>query len=146
VSRSGYDDDCDADYDVLALGRWSGQVASTIRGKRGQAFLAELLQALDEMPAKRLIAHELKLGGEVCALGSLGAARGIALEELDPEDYDAVSHAFGITHQLVREIEWVNDDCGVHRETPESRWQRVRDWVVGKVVSAAKGAGDVEEG
>ena len=55
MSRSGY---CD-DLDPLDLGRWRAQVASAIRGKRGQKLLKELLTALDSMPKKELIANEL---------------------------------------------------------------------------------------
>ena len=55
MSRSGYVD-CD---DPLAAGRWSAQVKSAMRGKRGQAFLRELASAMDAMPVKELIADEL---------------------------------------------------------------------------------------
>lgn len=57
MSRSGYIDDYDDDNGSLAMYR--GQVASAMRGKRGQAFLRGLLSALDEMPEKRLIAGHL---------------------------------------------------------------------------------------
>lgn len=43
--------------------RWRGAVASAIRGKRGQAFLREMLAALDAMPEKRLIAGSLVFDG-----------------------------------------------------------------------------------
>lgn len=43
MSRSGYNDDCDG----WALIRWRGAVNSAINGKRGQAFLRELVAALD---------------------------------------------------------------------------------------------------
>lgn len=56
MSRHGYTDSCD---DNFALIRWRGAAKSAIRGKRGQAFLRELLAALDAMPEKRLIAREL---------------------------------------------------------------------------------------
>ena len=39
MSRSGY---CD-ELEQSELAMWRGQVASAIRGKRGQAFLVELL-------------------------------------------------------------------------------------------------------
>lgn len=126
MSRAGYSDDCE----YLAL--WRGQVASAIRGKRGQAFLRELLEALDVMPEKRLIAHDLRKGGEVCALGSLGAKRGIDLEKFDPEDADSLSAVFGVAHQLVREVEYMNDEV-VWDGSPERRWQHMRDWVAGQI-------------
>lgn len=108
MSRSGYSDDCD---DPLALGRWRGRVASALRGKRGQAMLRELAASLDAMPDKRLIAHELKADGEFCTLGVLGAARGLDLERLDPEDYDQVAAAFGIAPCMAQEIVYENDEA-----------------------------------
>jgi hypothetical protein len=129
MSRSGYDDD--GDIDQWELIKWRGQVASAIRGKRGQALLTEMLSALDALPNKRLIAHELVNRGEVCALGSVGLKRGLDMSGLDPEDYHRLADVFGVTHQLVQEIEYVNDEWDA--PTPEARWQRVRDWVVGKI-------------
>ena len=68
MSRSGYSDECDG-WDLI---RWRGAVASAIRGQRGQAFLREMLSALDAMPEKRLISEELERDGEVCAMGAVG--------------------------------------------------------------------------
>ena len=47
MSRSGYSDDIDDNWAHIM---WRGRVASSIRGKRGQAMLRELLAALDAMP------------------------------------------------------------------------------------------------
>src|SRR4051812_48467094 len=103
MSRSGYCDDID---DQWAHIRWRGVVASSIRGKRGQAFLREMLAALDAMPEKRLIAHELAVplkcrcswcqrqGASVCAIGAVGRARGVDMAKLDPEDPNRVAGAF----------------------------------------------------
>lgn len=121
MSRSGYSEDSEH------LAMWRGQVASAIRGCRGQAFLRELLDALNAMPVKRLIANDLRKDGEVCALGSVGAKRGIDLEGLDPEDYDTLANVFGIANQLVQEIEYMNDDAEWN-DTPEKRWQRIHSW------------------
>lgn len=126
MSRSGYDED--ADYDQWAFIRWRGVVASSIRGKRGQAFLRELVDALDAMPEKRLIAHDLQIGGEVCAIGSVGARRGIDMTNLDPQDPDTIASVFGIATPLVQEIEWMNDEA-FYRATPERRWVEMRAWV-----------------
>lgn len=123
MSRSGYSDD----YDQWSLIRWRGQVASAIRGKRGQAFLRELIAALEEMPKKQLIRQELRKDSDVCALGAVGARRGINLEALDPDDYEVIAHEFGIAHQLVQEIEFENDEHG-DRDTPEERWNRIHKW------------------
>jgi hypothetical protein len=163
MSRHGYTED-DGD-DPLVLGRWRGQVASTIRGKRGQAFLREVLAALDAIPDKRLISEELKtVDGEFCTLGAVGAARGVDLEAIDPDDYDAVAAAFGIHPILAQEIMWENDEqvsrfdyveveiCGPihprdnwgrHKRTvrvpadnaAERRWQHMREWVAGHIAA-----------
>ena len=129
MSRSGYFDDCDSHWDLI---KWRGQVASAIRGKRGQAFLRELLAALDAMPEKKLIAHDLIHEGNVCAIGSVGVARGVDLAALDPYDYDKIAEVFGIAHQLVQEIEWWNDEGG-YRDAPEARWSRMREWVASQI-------------
>jgi hypothetical protein len=137
MSRSGYTDD----GDQWGLIKWRGQVASAIRGKRGQLFLRELTDALDAMPMKRLIAHELIadeliapafippeiVKSSVCAIGSVGVRRGVDLTTFDPEDYHALAAAFGIAHQLVQEIEWMNDEAGWN-DSPEQRWQRMHAW------------------
>jgi len=149
MSRSGYVDDMD---DVLALGRWRGIVTSTIRGKQGQAFLREMLAALDAMPEKRLVASALEIDGAVCAIGSVGKARGVDMSEIDPEDYSTVAATFGISEPLAQEIVWMNDestwwetdDAGkAIREgssfkpiTPEGRFRQMRAWVVSKLRDA----------
>lgn len=74
MSRSGYDDDCDG----WALIRWRGAVASAIRGRRGQAFLRELAEALDELPKHELIAGVAEADGDYCALRSVAARAGRA--------------------------------------------------------------------
>lgn len=128
MSRSGYSEDCD---DQWALIRWRGAVASAIRGKRGQAFLEEMLSALDSLPHKRLIAGNLEEDGEVCAIGSVGFQRGINMSKIDPYDREPLSAAFGIPPALAAEIMYENDD-GVGywtKESPENRWQRIRNWV-----------------
>ena len=59
MSRSGYSEDCD---DYLAMGRAIAVRNKAMRGKRGRAFLAELLAVLDAMPVKELIREELVEG------------------------------------------------------------------------------------
>jgi hypothetical protein len=147
MSRSGYSED--GDYDQWSLIKWRGQVTSAIRGKRGQRFLRDLLEALDAMPVKRLIAHELverapigpehwglhEFTGEVCAIGSLAARRGVRVDDLDPDDGDhreRLASRFGIAEQLVAEVEWENDEAGWN-DTPEGRWVRVRKWVASQI-------------
>ena len=61
MSRSGYVDDM---CDQWAMIRYRGAVRSAIRGRRGQAFLREMLAALDAMPEKRLTAGALVFDGQ----------------------------------------------------------------------------------
>lgn len=159
MSRSGYIDDCD---DPLAMGRWRAAVRSAINGRRGQAFLREMLAALDAMPDKRLIREHLKFDGDqcrfgspevivgadeladahsgtpmpmgaVCALGAVGTVRGMDLSKLDPHESEGVAAAFGIADALAREIVYLNDDGGSYRESPEDRWRRMRAWVANMI-------------
>lgn len=130
MNRSGYSDD----LTPWALIRWRGQVTSAIRGKRGQVFLRELLAVLDAMPDKKLIAHDLKdATGQVCTLGAIGVARGVDMSPLDPEEHEQLGNAFGIAPQLVAEIEFENDEGTCSIESPDRRWQRMRDWVAGAI-------------
>lgn len=145
MSRSGYTDDC---YDMWELIRWRGAVKSSIRGKRGQAFLRELLDALDDMPEKRLIAHSFGEAGAYCTLGAIGAKRGVTMpkvstdwrgaadDEFDPEDSDGIREAartaLGIPDALAAEIMFENDEGGWN-ETPEARWQRMRAWAAKRI-------------
>jgi hypothetical protein len=59
MSRSGYHDD-GGGWSLIC---WRGAVAAAMRGKRGQAFLKEMLAAFDAMPEKRLVAGRLVFDG-----------------------------------------------------------------------------------
>lgn len=113
MSRSGYTDDND---DQWASIRWRGAVKSALSGKRGQAFLRELLSALDAMPEKELTTAELQVDGQFCALGVVGQARGVDLAQVDTEDWQQLSSTFGIAESMAREIMYENDDCVANEE------------------------------
>ena len=136
MSRSGYTDDCEYGWEQIM---WRGAVTSAIRGKRGQQLLRELAEAMDAMPVKRLISHELVKDGEFCALGLVGAKRGLPIDKLNPEDSGEVAKTFDIAEAMAREVVYVNDDDGYWRsdETPEQRWQRVRKWVAEQIKAPA---------
>ncbi len=140
MSRSGYSED----LDDWALIRWRGQVASAIRGKRGQSFLRDLIAALDAMPVKELVQSELEtLDGEVCTLGALGRARGLDMSQIDPEDPPQVAAAFNIADQLAQEIVYMNDEYfgdewdaeqkRIVALDPEKRWEKMRQWVAAQL-------------
>src|SRR6185437_946348 len=134
MSRSGYTDDCEGADLVM----WRGQVASAMRGKRGQAFFRDLVAALDAMPAKRLVANEFESDGEVCALGSLARRKGVDFggfsRAVSNEDYSPLAGAFNIAEQLAQETMFINDEAGPYRgETDEQRWNRVRAWAARQI-------------
>ncbi|MNF83567.1 hypothetical protein D3C84_658920 [compost metagenome] len=145
MSRSGYSEDCE-NWSLIC---WRGAVNSAIKGKRGQAFLIELRDALDAMPDKRLIAEELEADGQFCTLGVIGAKRGLDMSGLDPDCRETVAQAFGIAPAMAAEIVFENDEndrmyirkpdgsSKWGRETPERRWQRMRDWVEANIQQVA---------
>lgn len=127
-------------------------------------LLKDLAIALDAMPEKSLAAESLVTAdGEFCTLGVLGAARGIDLTSLDPEDPEQVAKVFGIAESMAREIVFENDErdddyewvefelCGPlprwqnewnHRvrqkraslaDGPQRRWARMRKWVAAQI-------------
>lgn len=129
MSRSGYSDDCEN------LGLWRGAVERAISGKRGQALLIALRDALDAMPVKELAADSFKsVEGSYCTLGVLGANRGIDLSAMenaaDNWEFDMIGDAYGSAKSLVQEIMFENDE-GSYRldETPKQRWTRMRAWL-----------------
>lgn len=125
MSRSGYIDDCEQ-WDLI---RWRGAVASAIRGKRGQAFLLEMHEALKALPEPKLVANALVTeDGAVCAIGSVGKRRGVDMTNLDPDDHEAVAAAFGIPHTLACEIMYMNDE-GKWKTTPEERFEYMKKWI-----------------
>lgn len=148
MSRSGY---IDEDWDNT-FGLWRGTVASSIRGKRGQALLRDAIIALDAMTEKKLARGFLERDGCHCLLGVVCKARGVdmrSLNVLDPDDFNAhgVAHALDISTPMAKEIVELNDQTeywqedlnphpdygrvgGYLPETPEHRWQRMRDWCV----------------
>lgn len=153
MSRSGYSDDCNG-WDLI---RWRGAVNSAIRGKRGQALLRELADALDAMPVKELVAQEFEADGQFCALGVVGARRGMPTAHLVEAEREQVAKSFGIAEALAAEIMSVNDDSGswggiyygrkintlddmreAERLDRANRWREVRAWVATQITEEQK--------
>ena len=139
MSRSGYTDDCDGSE----LAMWRGQVASAMRGKRGQKLLRDFVSALDDMPEKRLGRGALKdEDGCMCSLGVVADARGLDMADVkfdcDPDGWDgptighkAFAERFDVASQLTKEIMFENDEGHWdYNETPEQRWSRMRRWAI----------------
>lgn len=144
MSRSGYSDGLDSG----ALNLWRANVWRTISGKRGQAFMRELLAALDALPQKRLQAGILVEEGECCAMGAVAIARKCDVSAIDESEPEEVASAFGISSMLAQEIAYINDEFGSWngKETPEERFIRVRAWVVKQIPAGTptkeEGAGE----
>jgi hypothetical protein len=135
MSRSGYSDDYDDEWGRI---RWRGAVASAISGRRGQAFLREMLTSLDAIPTKQLISHDLETLDGVCALGSVTRRRAIDTTPMDledSEDRERLAAILGIAPSLVCEIAYENDEGSYWRETSERRWERVRAWVISNLAT-----------
>lgn len=150
MGRSGYSDDC-TDWSLIC---WRGAVNSAIRGKRGQAFLIELRDALDALPDQKLCGHDFQRpDGACCAIGAVGKARGIDMTDMDPEgatESGQLTEMFNIANAMVREIEFMNDDdyawwgqkdgesMDEYNDRMDSkRWTRVREWADRKIKSTA---------
>ena len=140
MSRSGYSDNWDDNWRFIL---YRGHVASAIRGKRGQRFLRDLISALDAMPEKKLISHAVAKDGCYCAMGAVGAARGMtdeALEAFNVDPYDddgfqtiVLGRELNIASALAREVAFINDDGEFYHRpdfTEEQRWHEVRAWAV----------------
>lgn len=141
MSRHGMVDDWEPDdsSDQWRQICFRGSIKKAIKGKRGQAFLRELIAALDAMPVKKLIAEELEHEGEYCAMGCVGKARGIDMSNLDPYDVEKMSKIFGIAPNMIREIEFINDETVYwsNDEIPEiKRWNVVRQWAESQLIPA----------
>jgi len=129
MSRSGYIYEYD---DPRQVAMWRGAVASAIRGKRGQAFLKEMLDAMDHLPEPKLIKNELVTGDGVCAIGAVAVKRSIDIKDVDPEDRETIASIFKIAPALAAEIVYMNDEYYFGpspSETPEMRFRRMRAWI-----------------
>lgn len=132
MSRFG-DSDCDNNYYFL----WPSVIQRGIQGKRGQAFLTELVDALDALPTKELITGDLVLEGNCCALGAVALSRGTDVSWVDPLDHRGVAKALGTLYTVANEVAYQNDEMGHVDETPAQRWVRVRKWAVEQIELAA---------
>lgn len=138
MSRHGLSEDCDGDEEsVLSFGRWRGQVASAVRGKRGQKFFRDLIEALDAMPEKRLAAESFVEEGTVacCTLAALAKHRGIDLSDIDPEggseSAECAASRLDIAHQLAAEVIYENDEVGAGLISIDVPWVWREPWMVG---------------
>jgi hypothetical protein len=109
-----------------------------IKGKRGQAFLKELLEVLNAMPVKELIDDEMEWNNNFSALGVVGNSRGLDMRKMNSENegFD-IAKKLNITPSLARKIMYINDDpwYAPLDETGSQRWRRVRQWVAEQITA-----------
>jgi hypothetical protein len=91
----------------------------------------------------------LQCADGMCALGVVGARRGLDLTKYNPKDQDCdeddnltdgVGDELNIASQLAREVTYINDRGTWEPETPEERWSRVRAWAVAQVLPVFDGS------
>lgn len=137
MSRSGYvDDGSSGEWAMIC---YRGAVKSALRGKRGQAFLKELLADLDAMPEKRLISNNFQSDGEMCTLGVIAKARNVDLSDITEDKYEwdvglVAAKRLNIAEAMAREIMFMNDEWAYNPESPEKRFNRMRNWVLESII------------
>lgn len=142
---SRFDDGYDEDYpNQFAL--YHANVKRAMKGRRGQAFLKELEEALLALPEKKLIEGRLCEAGKVCAMGALALKRrtstGEKIEdafkwlenEAPGEGYagdtaEFMEKHFGILQCLSIETAYTNDERCRKPWTEETRYETVLGWV-----------------
>ena len=128
------------------LNQWNLAITSACRGRRGQKFFRDLIDALDAMPTKVLQAGHLQgLDGRVCALGAVYQHRKIPMPEMfvsldDPDDMAAKhSRLLDIAKALAAQVQYTNDEEGPDGEGDAMRWIRVRKWAESQLIPEPTG-------
>ena len=132
--------------DPLDWGRYEAAKRSTLRGKRGQAFLRELVAALDALPKPELSEGALgdRRTGCVCAFGAVALAQGESFDDLAKDNGNWSPHEvaewYSISPTLANEIIRANDDWrdGNAADVRQSRWRHVRAWAVRHLIESAQ--------
>lgn len=131
---------------------WQANCSRSIKGKRGQAELRILRDALLALPEKRLIEGLLYDDeGGVCAIGAYAKHKGLDIQKEDPEDHtDQVGIDAGMPEMLAWKVVEMNDEefSGYdfdtrkgtlfenRRITPERRFQMMLNWVESQLTPA----------
>lgn len=135
----------DGDWDFGRYSLWEQATRNALSGKRGQAALADLEEALLALPEPRLIEGALAENGEVCAIGALvlhkrrqqGEQRALVLADMErfgrEDDIADVTAGMGqrwgnMAYAMAWHIAYLNDeDC--RNLNPEQRFRFVLGWV-----------------
>lgn len=143
------------DYDGEEMTRgqqnlWDANVERALNGRKGQAMLRELEQALLALPHKRLIDSDFKQDGDVCVVGALAIQRvkrfletddfqtaysGLPDFEGEPDEiaWYAETH-LGMSRLLAWHLQFKNDEeyAGA---SPELRYDNMLQWVRSRIVA-----------
>lgn len=161
MSRSGYSEDYEPSNtaDWLRCCAYNANTKRHLAGRRGQAFLWELYQALTDLPSRELVPDTMAdEHGGVCALGAVAARRGTPFLPDDPPDEEdcgddwsfaeGIAARLGIKDMMAREVMEANDEdrsievpgpaadrySRLYRaETDHERWARMRRWIVSRL-------------
>ena len=127
--------------------RFRGQVASAIRGRRGQATLKQAAEAMERLPRRQLITGELCDGTGVCVVGAViyddfkskglspkaawnklrGLSRKIGRDAYEIEEY-AVKE-LGFTRALANEVQFENDEGAGFGLDPRASYSGMLGWL-----------------
>jgi len=137
-SRFGWDDEGTVSWDF-----WEVIVSRSLAGKRGQAALAELEEALLALPERRLTSGMLAEGGKVCAIGAAVAyhrakKEGRLIEDVIEElgerfvesayETSEYGQMIGFPSSLAWHFAWLNDE-EFHNVSEEERYTRMLAFV-----------------
>ena len=149
MSRFGYDPEYDTDYGSkeFQAAVWDRNYARSLRGRKGQAALRELRDALRALSPRRLIEGFCETtidddGNEVisgvCAIGAMYVARGLPVDNyMQSEDFSSwdtadVGESMGMSNTMAFGIAYRNDET-YSDLTPESRWWAMYAWVLQQI-------------
>ena len=119
---------------------WQANCARSLRGKKGQAELFALREALLALPVKRLLRDELyNDAGEVCAIGAYGKYKGVDIFKYDPEDtcHDDIGVEGGMPRLVAWKVVEMNDE-EFDRVSPEQRYEKMLSWVESLLAKGSK--------
>lgn len=125
MSRFGYDGDYEEYYPNQG-DLWWANIERALNGKKGQAALRDLEEALIALPEKKLVrGHIAKLDGSVCAVGALivhkrvtaGEAREAVLAEFATKEECHCGHARS-EHEADAECGGKRHNWNTHEDRP----------------------------
>lgn len=135
---------------MVPFGLWQATLSRSLASRRGQEALAELEEALVNLPAPRLTeGHLVTDDGDVCAVGAYVAQRrakaeGVTIAQAvaaltpdhndpwggdeDPWETAEAGRAAGLTYSVAWHLAYLNDEKW-GGTTPEKRYEQMLAWV-----------------